>query len=57
MSLLRSPKKNNLYIRYARAAIDYPLYQILEIYPLGKRNYVDPNQCELQKGFMIIEVR
>lgn len=47
-----SEEKNNLYIRYARAAIDYPLYQILEIYPLGKRNYIDPNQLpELPQGF------
>ncbi|MGB0838284.1 MAG: TlpA family protein disulfide reductase [Flavobacteriaceae bacterium] len=31
---------NNLYIKYARAAIDYPLYRKMEIYPLMKRKYL-----------------
>jgi len=38
--LLESEEQNNLYIRYARAAIDYPLYRKMEIYPLALRNYL-----------------
>lgn len=39
--LFESQETNNLYIRYARAAIDYPLYRKMEIYPLMKKSYLN----------------
>jgi hypothetical protein len=39
--LIESQETNNLYIRYARAAIDYPLYRKMEVYPLMKKSYLN----------------
>jgi hypothetical protein len=39
-----NPELDNLYLKYVRAGIDYPLYQKMEIYPLVRKRYLNTNQ-------------